>query len=61
MFASRKLSLATIVQVAEEALVFAFDTLVVILTFYKTYQLAMMARKAGIHQTLSGTILRDGE
>ena len=46
---------------AQSALIVAFDTLVVALTFYKTYQLARDARRAGIQSGLGEVILRDGE
>ena len=50
-----------LVNIVESALVVAFDTLVVALTFYKTYQLTRQARSAGIRSGLGEVILRDGE
>ena len=49
------------VSTAQLALVVAFDTVVVGLTFYKTYQLAGDARSAGVRSGLGEVILRDGE
>ena len=49
------------VNIAESALVIAFDTLVVMLTFYKTYQLTRQAWSAGVHSALGEIVLRDGE
>ena len=49
------------VHTAESALVVAFDTLVVVLTFYKTYRMTRLARSAGIRSGLSEVVLRDGE
>ena len=46
---------------AQLVLVIAFDTVVVALTFYKTYQLARDARSAGVRSGLGEVILRDGE
>ena len=42
-------------------MVLAFDTLVVGLTFYKTFQLTRLTRRTGTSTGLSETILRDGE
>ena len=46
---------------AEAALVVAFDTVVVVLTFYKTYQTTRLTRSVGICSGLSEIVLRDGE
>ena len=48
------------VAMAQLALVVAFDTLVVSLTFYKTYRLTRDARRAGVRSSLGEVILRDG-
>ena len=42
-------------------LVVAFDTAVVLLTFFKTYRDVQLARRVNIGHTLSTAVLRDGE
>ena len=49
------------VATAQSALVAAFDTLVLALTFYKTYRLVGHARSAGLRSDLGEVVLRDGE
>ena len=61
MDCSRIVIQAVPVTTAQSVLVVAFDTVVVGLTFYKTYQLVRDARSAGVRSGLGEVILRDGE
>lgn len=50
-----------VVSTAENVLVLGFDSIVLLLTLYKTLSLAIQSRRHGFEGTISGIFLRDGK